>query len=632
MTASYNLSLLGSNYLQGGSGSVARTTASKLQESVSVLDFGAVGDGVTDDTSALNAASASCALTSQHLFVPTGTYKITSTWFIGNVNVEFDNAGVTKIQCVGNFTAVQFISIRCQFKNFNVWFAPPVSSAAIGYQFGNGANQFARNVVENFYVRYAYTSYFNSSDMWGNVFTQMNSDFGINGYDFTANPSGTTNSFRNIYATGLKTTGTISSGSNSLVVADSTNLIAGLTVAVIGAGTSAPLITTISTVAGTTVTLAASASTSVAGANVFVKGKGFNSINFSDTHIYNGYFDGYASFGATTNAIVYTTDSLFCVDSLRFESCAVLGNNFGMIDDRSNDSTIGSIVSFAHYIDAGSGNTAYIYRCGTGSMTNHMVGDLSLAGFIYNSGTLKKVFLAANDTLVIDGQSVTTADSSDNGYEGGLFRQASAGRVLSTTPATGSWDISDTYINRAPVAGSASGGVCMAAGTFGTLNSGATTATTVSGSSQIIINSVSGLNRNQFINIVGVTGTFKVIDIQSGSTNYAILSAPCGASVTGAAVSFSSPTFARSGSIELLGSATWDPASVPAGGAAVTTLTVTGAAVGDYVIASFSLSLQFLQLTGYVYAADSVAVALTNSLSGAVDLASGTLRVRIIKQ
>ena len=29
MTASYNLSLLGSNYNQGGSGAVARTTASK---------------------------------------------------------------------------------------------------------------------------------------------------------------------------------------------------------------------------------------------------------------------------------------------------------------------------------------------------------------------------------------------------------------------------------------------------------------------------------------------------------------------------------------------------------------------------------------------------------------------------
>ena len=55
MTASYNLSLLGSNYNQGGTGAVARTTASKLQESVSVKDFGAVGDGVTDDTSALNA-------------------------------------------------------------------------------------------------------------------------------------------------------------------------------------------------------------------------------------------------------------------------------------------------------------------------------------------------------------------------------------------------------------------------------------------------------------------------------------------------------------------------------------------------------------------------------------------------
>ena len=632
-SATTNTTLTGNiNYTQGGTGSVTRTVTNKLQELVSVKDFGAVGDGVTDDTAALNAASASCALLGKSLFVPSGTYKTTGTWNIGNINVEFEDASNTKIQCVGNFTAVKFLSVRNRFKNFNVWFTPPVSSAAVGYQFGNGASQFARNVVENFYVRYAYTSYFNSSDMWGNVFTQINSDFGINGYDFTGNPGGTTNSFRNIYATGLKTTGTISSGSNSLVVADSTNLIAGLTVAVIGAGTSAPLITTISTVVGTTVTLTANASTSVSDARVFVKGKGFNSVNFSDTHIYDGYFDGYASFGASTNAIVYTSDSLFCADSLRFEGCAVLGNNFGIIDDRSSDSNIGSIVSYGHYIDVGAGNIGYIYRCGTGAMTNHMLNDVTLAGFSYSSGTLNKVFLAANDTIVIDGQSVTTADCSDNGFEGGLFRQASAGRVLSVTPATGSWDIADTYINRGPIVGGPSGGVCTAAGTFGTLNGGATTAITVSGSSQIIVNSLVGLSRNQFINIAGVTGTFKVIDIQSGSTNYVILSASCGASVSGAAVSFATPTFARSGSIELLGTTTWDPASVPIGGSVGTTLTVTGAAVGDYVIASFSQSLQFLQLTAYVYAANSVAVNLTNSLAGAVDLASGTLRVRVIKQ
>ena len=75
MTASYNLSLLGSNYNQGGTGAVARTTASKLQESVSVKDFGAVGDGVTDDTAAIQAADAIAVAAGAVLKFPPGTYK-----------------------------------------------------------------------------------------------------------------------------------------------------------------------------------------------------------------------------------------------------------------------------------------------------------------------------------------------------------------------------------------------------------------------------------------------------------------------------------------------------------------------------------------------------------------------------
>jgi hypothetical protein len=46
----------GSNYTGSGTGAVTRTTASKLGDLVSVKDFGAMGDGVTDDTAAFVAA------------------------------------------------------------------------------------------------------------------------------------------------------------------------------------------------------------------------------------------------------------------------------------------------------------------------------------------------------------------------------------------------------------------------------------------------------------------------------------------------------------------------------------------------------------------------------------------------
>ena len=66
------------SYTQGGTGSVARTVTNKLQESVSVKDFGAVGDGSNDDTTAIQAAiNAVQTAGGGTVFFPPGTYKTT---------------------------------------------------------------------------------------------------------------------------------------------------------------------------------------------------------------------------------------------------------------------------------------------------------------------------------------------------------------------------------------------------------------------------------------------------------------------------------------------------------------------------------------------------------------------------
>lgn len=46
----------GSQFVQSGTGAVERTVTEKLQDVVSVKDFGAIGDGVADDTAAIQAA------------------------------------------------------------------------------------------------------------------------------------------------------------------------------------------------------------------------------------------------------------------------------------------------------------------------------------------------------------------------------------------------------------------------------------------------------------------------------------------------------------------------------------------------------------------------------------------------
>lgn len=103
-------------FLQAGSGAVQRTVQSKLRDAVSVKDFGAVGDGVADDTAAIQAAINYCTSLSnrkQTLYFPANNagayYKITSTLTIsGRLNIVGDGEFCTIIYADG-FSAGQYI-------------------------------------------------------------------------------------------------------------------------------------------------------------------------------------------------------------------------------------------------------------------------------------------------------------------------------------------------------------------------------------------------------------------------------------------------------------------------------------------------------------------------------------------
>lgn len=106
-----------SSFLQLGAGAVVRTVTSKLQDVVHVKDFGAKGDGVTDDTAAFAAALASGAgevradngtyvvngtitlLKGQKIFFGVGTHTVGGIRFTDSLT---DQTGTGKIECAGS--------------------------------------------------------------------------------------------------------------------------------------------------------------------------------------------------------------------------------------------------------------------------------------------------------------------------------------------------------------------------------------------------------------------------------------------------------------------------------------------------------------------------------------------------
>ena len=84
LTVSSASSLIG--WIQEGTGAVLRTIQDKLRERISVKDFGAIGDGATDNTAAFTAAAAYINSTTKgvNLYIPAGEYRFSA-------GVTFDN-------------------------------------------------------------------------------------------------------------------------------------------------------------------------------------------------------------------------------------------------------------------------------------------------------------------------------------------------------------------------------------------------------------------------------------------------------------------------------------------------------------------------------------------------------------
>jgi hypothetical protein len=83
-------------YNEGSTGAVTRVLTSRLRDYISVKDFGAVGDGVTDDTAEISAAYAAAeAAGGAEVYWPAGDYITTGTIVCGPLSSTKASSGAT---------------------------------------------------------------------------------------------------------------------------------------------------------------------------------------------------------------------------------------------------------------------------------------------------------------------------------------------------------------------------------------------------------------------------------------------------------------------------------------------------------------------------------------------------------
>ena len=147
-------------YNEGGSGAINTTVQAKLRQYVSVKDFGATGDGTTNDTAAIQSALDSTA-NGGAVYIPTGTYSLNSTLSFASKKLTIYGDGAGSILLGDNTVLDANLATGSVFRDFqikhksNVWTFDLMDSsgaflsaaaAAATATFGSADNKFTYSV------------------------------------------------------------------------------------------------------------------------------------------------------------------------------------------------------------------------------------------------------------------------------------------------------------------------------------------------------------------------------------------------------------------------------------------------------------------------------------------------------
>lgn len=107
LAADTGASLIG--YKSTGTGATSRTAEARLRDTISVKDFGALGDGVTDDRTAIINAAAAATAANKALYFPAGNFVWTSTITLTSIpSIIGAGEGNTTFTCAFNGPAFTF--------------------------------------------------------------------------------------------------------------------------------------------------------------------------------------------------------------------------------------------------------------------------------------------------------------------------------------------------------------------------------------------------------------------------------------------------------------------------------------------------------------------------------------------